>query len=60
MSAKNTNIIYPDLSYKIMGAIFEIHKELGPGFLESTYEKALIEELISRGMKVEYQRVLIR
>ena len=60
MSAKNTNIIYPDLSYKIMGAIFEIHKELGPGFLESIYEKALIEELTSRGMKLEYQRVLIR
>ena len=60
MSAKNTNIIYPDLSYKIMGAIFEIHKELGPGFLESIYEKALIEELTSQGMKLEYQRVLIR
>ena len=59
MSAKNTNIIYPDLSYKIMGAIFEIHKELGPGFLESIYEKALIEELTSRGMKVGYQRVLV-
>ena len=60
MSAKNTNIIYPDLSYKIMEGIFEIHKELGPGFLESIYEKALIEELTSRGMKLEYQRVLIR
>ncbi len=39
------NIIYPDLSYAIMAAIFEVHKELGPGFLESIYEKALIEEL---------------
>lgn len=52
------NIIYPDLSYAIMAAIFEVHKELGPGFLESIYEKALIEELSSRGMKVETQKLI--
>jgi GxxExxY protein len=56
MTANNTNIIYPDLSYKIMGAIFEVHKELGPGFLESVYEKALVEELLSKGLKVETQK----
>jgi GxxExxY protein len=58
MTANKTNIIYPDLSYEIMGAIFEVHKELGPGFLESIYEKALIEELSSRGMKIETQKVI--
>lgn len=58
MTADKANIIYPDLSYKIMGAIFEVHKELGPGFLESIYEKALIEELSSRGMKVETQKFI--
>ncbi|MDP2972502.1 MAG: GxxExxY protein, partial [Deltaproteobacteria bacterium] len=42
--ANNTNVIYSDLSYEIMGAIFEVHKTLGPGFVESVYEKALIEE----------------
>jgi hypothetical protein len=31
MTTKKTNIIYKDLSYQIMGAIFEVHKELGPG-----------------------------
>jgi len=41
-----------------MGAIFEVHKELGPGFLEAIYEKALIEELSSRGMKIETQKVI--
>ena len=41
-----------------MGAIFEVHKKLGPGFLESVYEKALIEELLSRGMKVETQKAI--
>jgi len=58
MATNKTNIIYPDLSYNIMGAIFEVHKELGPGFLESIYEKALIEELSSRGMKVETQKII--
>jgi GxxExxY protein len=56
MATNNTNIIYQDLSYQIMGAIFEVHKELGPGFLESVYEKALLLELTSRGMKVEVEK----
>ncbi len=58
MTANETNIIYPDLSYKIMGAIFKVHKKLGPGFLESVYEKALIEELSGRGMKVETEKII--
>jgi GxxExxY protein len=58
MAANNTNIVYPDLSYRIMGAIFEVHKKLGPGFLESVYEKALIEELSGRGMKVETEKII--
>ena len=31
---------------------------MGPGFLESVYEKALIEELSGRGMKVESEKVI--
>ncbi len=57
MATNNTIIIYEDLSYQIMGAIFEVHKELGPGFLESVYEKALLLELTSRGMKVDVEKV---
>jgi GxxExxY protein len=53
----SANIIYRDLSYQIMGAIFEVHKELGPGFVESVYEKALLLELTSRGMKVDVEKV---
>ena len=30
-----------DISYKIRGAIFEVYRELGPGFLKSVYEAAL-------------------
>lgn len=58
MTTNGTNIVYPVLSYKIMGAIFEVHKRLGPGFLESVYEKALIEELSRRGLKVETEKII--
>jgi len=40
-----------------MAAIFEVHKELGPGFLESVYKKALVLELTNRGMKVGAEKV---
>jgi GxxExxY protein len=58
MTANKTNIIYPGLSYEIMGAIFEVHKKLGPGFLESVYHKALVEEFSRREMKVEIQKTI--
>ena len=57
IGTNHTNIIYRDLSYQIMAAIFEVHKELGPGFLEAVYEKALLLELTSRGMNVDVQKV---
>ena len=58
MATNSANIIYSELSYEIMGAIFEVHKTLGPGFVESVYEKALIEELTKRAIKVETQKVI--
>ncbi len=58
MTANGANIVYPDLSYKIMGAIFEVHKQLGPGFLEAIYEKALVEELASRDLHVGTQKMI--
>ena len=44
-----------DITYTINGAVFEINNILGPGFLEKVYEKALLVELKSRGMKAENQ-----
>ena len=57
MATNSANIIYRDLSYQIMGVLFEVHKELGPGFLESVYEMALMEEFAKKAIKVETQRV---
>lgn len=43
------------LSKKIIGAAIEVHKELGPGLLESVYEECLAHELRSIGLCVETQ-----
>ena len=44
-----------DITYKINGAIFEVNKVLGPGFLEKVYENALLIELKSQGLKADKQ-----
>ena len=43
------------LSYEIMGYAIEVHKELGPGLLESIYEKCLLFELNKNGFNVVNQ-----
>jgi GxxExxY protein len=50
------DVIYPDLSYRIMEAVFEIHNQLGPGFTEEIYERALTTELEARGIPFETQK----
>jgi GxxExxY protein len=49
---------HEDLSRKIIGAAIEVHQRLGPGFLESIYESALVIELRKRGLKVDQQVIL--
>ena len=44
-----------DLSYKVIGCAMEVYKALGPGLLESVYEKALIQELTLAGIPVRSQ-----
>jgi GxxExxY protein len=44
-----------DITYKINGAIFEVNKILGPGFLEKVYENALLLELKNRGLEADKQ-----
>ena len=40
-----SDLIYEDLSYKIRGALFEVYKEKGSGFLEDVYQECLEIEL---------------
>lgn len=42
-----------DISYEIIGCAYEVHRTLGPGLLESVYQKALVQELKLRGFKVK-------
>ena len=44
-----------ELTYQINGAVFEVSRELGPGFLEKVYENALLVDLAERGLKAESQ-----
>jgi len=44
-----------ELTYLINGAIFEVNRVLGQGFLEKVYQNALMVELKSRGLKAESQ-----
>ena len=50
-----TKQIVNNLSYKIVRCAIEVHKQLGPGLLESVYETCFIEELKSQGLKAERQ-----
>ncbi|RYY38831.1 MAG: GxxExxY protein [Chitinophagaceae bacterium] len=44
-----------DICYEVRGALFEVHKHLGPGLLESIYEEASVIELVSRHLAVQQQ-----
>ena len=48
-------LIYEELSGQIRGAAIEVHRELGPGLLESAYEECLCYELRSRGIAYDRQ-----
>ena len=44
-----------DLTERVLGAVFEVSNTLGCGFLEKIYEKAMIQELLLRGVRVASQ-----
>jgi len=47
---------HTDLTGKIIGAAFDVHKELGSGFLEKLYHNALVIELEKRGLRIETEK----
>ena len=53
---KNPDLLYPDLSYQVVGAIYEVWKRLGPAFKESVYQKALEEEFENRNISFTSQQ----
>jgi GxxExxY protein len=51
-------ILFKELSYAIVGAAMEVHNQLGSGFLEAVYQKALAHELTLRGISFAEQKAL--
>ena len=47
-----------DLTREIIGAAIEVHRELGPGLLESSYQICMRRELELRGIPFEYEKPL--
>ena len=47
-----------EITEKIIGCAIEVHRNLGPGLLESVYEKALAIEMANTGLKFERQKNL--
>jgi len=48
-------LIEGELSQQIIGAAIEVHRELGPGLLESAYEECLCHEFSLRGLRFQRQ-----
>ena len=51
-------MVFSELSNRIIGCAIEVHRELGPGLLESTYEQCLAHELSLNGINFKRQHPL--
>ena len=54
----NTEILYKEESYQIQGAVFEVYREMGCGFLEAVYQECLEKELTVRNIPFVAQQGL--
>jgi GxxExxY protein len=45
-----------DISYKVIGCAIEVHRQLGPGLLESAYQECLFYKLKKEGLQVEKEK----
>lgn len=53
-----SEILFKDLSYKIVGAAMEVHRLLGPGFLETVYQTSLAHEFELQRIPFKQQKRL--
>lgn len=47
------NLLHPELSYKIVGILFEVHRELGNRYQEKYYQRAVAKLLAKSGLRCE-------
>lgn len=53
--ASKANLIFKEEVFKTMGAAMDVHRILGPGFLEPVYQEALVVELIRQEVPFKAQ-----
>jgi GxxExxY protein len=56
---KTEGLLHEELTDKALGACFEVARELGAGFLETVYEKALLVALRQKGIQAQAQTPLL-
>lgn len=49
------SLLYPDLSYRVIGLAMDVHNKLGHGFLEKVYENSMMVLLRKAGIRAEQQ-----
>ncbi len=52
---KRGDLVHPELSYQIVGALYDVYNAIGPGHLERVYQKAVTEALKERGLSFNEQ-----
>jgi GxxExxY protein len=55
-SLRKSDIFYPELSYQIVGILFSVYNELGPGHHERYYQRAVAQLLKESGLNFQEQR----
>lgn len=55
MKNEHSKVIYPNLSYKIVGILFEVYNQLGPGYQERYYQRAIEAALKEHNLKFNSQ-----
>lgn len=55
MKLERKDLVYPELSYKIIGILFDVYNELGFGYHERHYQRAIFEILKEKNIKFKEQ-----
>ena len=55
---EKTGLLLEDETYAVTGAAIEVHRALGPGFLEKVYQEAMRLELSARSIPFEAEKLL--
>jgi GxxExxY protein len=61
MQKRKIDLVYPEESYKIIGILFSVWNEIGPGYQEKYYQRAISKVLRTLGLKfVEQLRIPLK